>query len=183
MLDFYLSIIDTEEEKLKFENIYHKFRGLLYNVAIGFMKDHQLACEVLSKVWEIIATHIDEIDTSDMKRLENFILKVVKNASLNYLNDRHIRNAPYSLEDFEEAYVSESLEETIIGDEAYKRLLLAINSMPELYKDVLSLYYVDGYSPVLIAKALSRPYATIRTQIRRGTDILKTLLKENGFYD
>ena len=63
---------------------------VLYNVAIGFMKDHQLACEVLSKVWEIIATHIDEIDTSDMKRLENFILKVVKNASLNYLNDRHI---------------------------------------------------------------------------------------------
>ena len=183
MLDFYLSLIDTEEEKLKFEDLYYKFRNSSYNIAMGFMKDHQLACEVLSTVWENIATHIEEIDTTNNKRLENFVFKIIKNASLNYLNSKHVRNTPYSIDDFEETYVTESLEETIVGDDSYKKLLLAINSMPSLYKDVLSLHFVDGYSTVVIAKILSRPPSTIRTQIRRGTQQLRKFLKENNIYD
>lgn len=183
MLEYCLLLISTEEGRTKFENLYYKYRDSIYNIAMGLVKDHQLACEVLSKSLQIIAIHINELDTSNTKRLENYIYKVVKNTGLNYLKTKHVKNIVYDLNDFEDTFIEENLEDTIIGDETYKKIVVLIYSISETYRDVLSMHYIDGYSDNFIATALSRPRATVRTQIRRGTELLREKLREANLHE
>lgn len=41
MLVYYLQMLDTPEEKVKFEQIYLKYRGLMYQVADGILHNRQ----------------------------------------------------------------------------------------------------------------------------------------------
>ncbi len=40
---FYLSLLDTEEEKSKFEQLYYQYRKLMYLCAWEVLRDEQLA--------------------------------------------------------------------------------------------------------------------------------------------
>jgi len=57
-----------------------------------------------------------------------------------------------------------------------RKLLLAL---PAKYRDVLYLYYGEGYSTKEIAHLLRRPESTIRTQLARGRAMLKLDLEGN----
>lgn len=182
VLAFYLSLIDTDEERLEFEEIYYDYRDYMYNIAFSFVKDDQLAKEVLSKSFEAIALHINEIEKDNPTRLRNFLCKVVKNFSFNYLNSKHAKNTVYSLDDFPDTVVAYDILDTITGDETYKQIVASIYALPEIYKDVLSLYLIDGLDDKAISNLLSRPLATVRSQIQRGKKHLKDILKEVGIY-
>ena len=41
MLVYYLQMLDTPEEKIRFEQIYLKYRGLMYQVADGILHNRQ----------------------------------------------------------------------------------------------------------------------------------------------
>ena len=183
MLSFYLALIDTEEDCLKFEEIYNNYGGLMYNVAYGFVKDEHFAKEVLSKAFEAIAVHITEIEISDAGRLKNFLYKTVKNHSYNLLNDKHHKARVFCLDDFEGISSADDIEMTLEGDDTYKLIVKKIRELPEAYVDVLSLYYLDELSPRIIADVLDRPIATVRSQIHRGTKILQSILKEAEIYE
>ena len=43
MLTFYLSLIETEEDKSKFENIYETYRKVMFYTANQILKDEYLA--------------------------------------------------------------------------------------------------------------------------------------------
>lgn len=55
--------------------------------------------------------------------------------------------------------------------------LLALKSLPEHYRTVLYLYYYEGWSTKQIGKLLRKPDATIRSQLHRGRNLLKTELE------
>ena len=154
----------------------------MYSVAYSFIKDDQLAKEVLSKSFEAIALHINEIEKDNPTRLRNFLCKVVKNFSFNYLNSKHAKNTVYSLDDFPDTVVPYDILDTITGDETYKQIVASIYALPEIYKDVLSLYLIDELDDKAISNLLSRPLATVRSQIQRGKKLLKDILKEVGIY-
>lgn len=43
MLLFYLSLLDTEEEKTKFERLYYEYRAVMKYKALEILKDEYLA--------------------------------------------------------------------------------------------------------------------------------------------
>ena len=54
----------------------------------------------------------------------------------------------------------------------------AVKSLPEKSRDVLHLFYYEGYSSAEIAKILQRKEATVRSELNRARQQLKILLKE-----
>lgn len=178
MLLFYLSILNTKEEQSKFEKIYYDHIASIYNIAFGFLKDDQLAKEMLSRSLESIARNIDNICVEDQVRLKNYIYKVVKNHCYNYLNSKYSKTVFFSLDNFSDTIISEDFSDSILGDETYKQIVTSIYALPEIYRDVLSLHYVDELSDKVIADTLGRPIYTVRSQIQRGTKLLQNILKE-----
>ena len=56
-----------------------------------------------------------------------------------------------------------------------------INAIDEIYKEVVILKYVSGYSQEEIAKILDIPIGTVKSRIYRGLRDLRKLLKEDNY--
>lgn len=66
--------------------------------------------------------------------------------------------------------------------EDYKDVLEAVLALPQKYKDVVYLYYYEGYSAVEISEMLGKNVNTVYTLLARSRDKLKEKLGgyENG---
>ena len=54
----------------------------------------------------------------------------------------------------------------------------AVKALPEKYREVIHLFYHEGYQTAQIAKILGMKETTVRSNLSRGREKLKTVLKE-----
>lgn len=54
----------------------------------------------------------------------------------------------------------------------------AVKELPVQFREVVHLHYYEGYSTEEIAKILQRNPSTVRSDLRRGREKLKTILQE-----
>lgn len=54
----------------------------------------------------------------------------------------------------------------------------AVKELPDKYREVIHLHYYEGYQTAHIAKILKRNESTIRSDLRRGRERLREILKE-----
>ena len=63
-------------------------------------------------------------------------------------------------------------------DESLSFVWEAVKQLPPQYREVIHLHYYEGYSTEEMAQILSRNPSTIRSDLRRGREKLKSVLKE-----
>lgn len=95
-----------------------------------------------------------------------WLLRVAANLSKNKINYNKIRET----DELEETLVAEDREDLSFVWEAVKAL-------PEKYREVLHLYYQEGYPTKEISKILNRNESSIRSDLKRGREALKQVLK------
>mgnify|MGYP002620804608 FL=1 len=54
----------------------------------------------------------------------------------------------------------------------------AVKKLPEKYREAIHLYYEEGYSTREISRILNRRESTVRSDLKRGRERLKEILKE-----
>ena len=59
----------------------------------------------------------------------------------------------------------------------------AVNSLPVPYREIVHLYYYEGYSTMQIASILSKKEATVRSCLARGRARLKSILQKEYDFD
>lgn len=57
-------------------------------------------------------------------------------------------------------------------------VLEAVMALPDKYKDIVFLYYYEGYQTDEIARMLRRPHSTVRNQLRDARGKLKNILED-----
>lgn len=96
-----------------------------------------------------------------------WLLCVAGNLSKNRLEYNKIR----SYDELKEDLIAEEKEDLSFVWEAVKEL-------PVKYREAIHLYYYEGYTTAQIAGILKRKESTIRSDLRRGRERLKAILKE-----
>lgn len=96
-----------------------------------------------------------------------WLLRVAGNLSKN----RIAYNALRKTDELNEELVAEEREDLSFVWEAVK-------SLPEKYREVIHLYYHEGYSTKQIAAILQKNEATVRSDLHRGRAKLREVLKE-----
>ena len=96
-----------------------------------------------------------------------WLLKVAANLSKNRIEYNRIRQ-------------TDELEETLAADcrEDLSFVWEAVKALPDKYREVIHLFHYEGYSTAQIGKMLNRKEATVRSDLRRGRQKLKDILKE-----
>lgn len=108
-----------------------------------------------------------------MPELENashekaWLLKVAANLSKNRIDYNRVRQT----DELEESLVAEKREDLRFVWEA-------VRALPQKYREVIHLFYHEGYSTAQIAQILEARETTVRTNLRRGRLQLKEILKE-----
>lgn len=101
-----------------------------------------------------------------------WLMRVAANLSKNRLSYNQIRRADP---------LSEELSAQSCGDLSF--VWEAVKALPVNRREVIHLYYQEGYSTGEIAKILRRKESTIRSDLRRGREELKAVLKEVYDFD
>ena len=77
----------------------------------------------------------------------------------------------------------EELEATLPAQPAPEReVLQAVLSLPKKYRLPLYLYYYEGYSVEEVGRLIGRKASTVQTQLARGREKLRALLREEGYH-
>lgn len=63
-----------------------------------------------------------------------------------------------------------------IQEQDKREVAAAVFALPLKYRNVIYLYYYEGYSTAELAKMLGSKEATVRTRLKRGRELLKTQL-------
>ena len=63
-----------------------------------------------------------------------------------------------------------------------RELLEQVLSLPAKYRLPLYLYYYEGYSVEEVGRLIGRKASTVQTQLARGREKLRTLLREEGYH-
>ena len=166
----YLQMIESEEEKSKFVQIYEAYRTLAYHTAYLYLKNAEDAEDAVHHAFEKVARNIKKVDPPCPKT-KGFIVTIVENRAIDLLRARSRHPMAEFSEELFPAPVS------FHGDNLLEQCIL---QLPTLQRQVVWLKYVDGYSLREIAGMLhiSLPWAQKLDQ--RAKKKLEILYREAG---
>lgn len=81
---------------------------------------------------------------------------------------------------YKKSHASDELKETLVEEKRADLSFVweAVKSLPVKYREAIHLFYYEGYSIKEISNILKRKESTIRSDLRRGREKLKNILKE-----
>ena len=86
MLILYTSLIETQEQKSKFELLYEKYYRLMLYMAMQVLKDPMEAEDAVHTACIKIIKNLDKVDEVESPRTKRFLLTVIKHCLL-YTSD------------------------------------------------------------------------------------------------
>lgn len=103
----------------------------------------------------------------DAEKEKAWLLRVASNLCKNKLKYNKIR-------------VADELSDTLVREERQDLSFVwdAVKQLPPRYRAVIHLFYYEGYQTSQIAEVMNRKESTIRSDLHRGRESLKNILKE-----
>lgn len=176
MLAFYLSLIETQEDKRLFEQIYMDHRQNMFSYAKKLLGDEGYAEDIVHDVFlSIIKTGVDKIHEVDNENhLWNYLSTAVRNQCITFSKKHgiHIAQEP----EYNDLLGRDLNEDVPLQESSYQFLVEIIRNMNPTYADVLYYSLVHEMNSVQIAKLLKLEPATVRQRISRGKKLLKEKL-------
>ena len=172
MLIYYLQMLDTPEEKMRFEQIYLKYRGLMYRVADSILRNRQDAEDAVHNAFLRIIKHFKKFQTTPVEDLAPQVVVIARNEAISLLRKRK-GDAP--LEDWDGlAASSESVSD-------YHALVDSFTRLPQTYRAVMEMKLLLGCSDGEIAAKLGLSKTAVSTRISRGRQLLRDVVEREGF--
>lgn len=172
MLVYYLQMLDTPEQKIRFEQIYIKYRGMMYCIANKILQNDQDAEDAVHNAFLKMIKHFSKIQNTPLKDLAPLVTVIARNEAISVLRKRK-DEAP--LEDWEN-YVEAS--ETITD---YQGLVDSFSRLPQTYRSVLEMKLLLGYSDREISTQLGISKTAVSSRISRGRQLLRNIVEKEGF--
>lgn len=168
-------------DERSFEILVKRYLKPIYRFIYQYVSNSQnaedLTQEVFLKVWRFIKKF--DFD----RKFKTWIFTIAKNTTLDFLKKK--KDLPFSVFSNEkgQTIIDEKIfdsdfdfEKIIERRDLAQRLNLIIKKIPLIYREILFLYYFDGFNFREIAEILNQPLNTIKSRHRRAIIILKKLL-------
>lgn len=178
MINLFLTLLDTEEEKSKFETLYEKYRKLMHYVAKGILTDDQLAEDAVQEAFLRIAKNFHKVGEIHCPQTKNFVVIIVRNAALSLLKKEGADGSPENIDMLPDSAVS--LGDSTFERTEYNQLVEEILRLPEAYRYPLYLYGVYDCRMTEIAHLLGISTETAKKRVQRARRILKDNLERGG---
>ena len=174
MIAVYLAMIETDEDRDKFMKLYESYEKKLFAVALRILENNEKAEDAVQQAWLRIIQHWERVSCLEWDLAGGYAVTIVKNAAIDILRqEKRVEPLPVT---WDPPAREESQDE-------YQYLVSLIQTLPDTYRRILELKYVEEYSNREIAKRLKMNEATVATRARRGKMMLRERLDKEGFYE
>lgn len=183
MLMMYAAVIDDAEDMLRFERIYYGYRKQMHFVTNELLHDTHEAEDAVQNALLGIARNIKSLPACDEKLIRAYVLTAAKNAALNLLPKKQRRDSELDIDELDFADGDGVFEKVAMSDD-YKKLMKAIDKLPDMYRDVLLMHCVYGLKAHETAQLLGRKASTVRQQVTRGRKkLIEFCIQEGMVFD
>lgn len=168
----YNSVKDERKLILLYEKYYHV---LLY-VAVGYLKDHQLAEDMVQETFIKVSDRLSAVQEITSKMTKYFLITIVRNKCIDYI--RKMKRMPETaLEDWEVCmeFCDQPLEQ-VVRQETLQELNAMIDHLEDSYRIPLRLRYMEGLSNQEIAEKTHMSANLVAVRINRAKKMLREML-------
>lgn len=160
----YLSMIDSDSDKSKFEIIYTNYRNLMLyhaNKILGNTNDTE---DIVHEAFLKIVKIIDRIDDPQCAKTKSLVITIVERTAID-LYRRRQKDEIYS---FNEEYINVPAPEIIDSIHNKTDLAIAMAALPTKYRELLLLRYDNGFTEAEVAQLLSMSRENVHKTIQRA---------------
>lgn len=167
----YLQMIDTPEERSKFEQLYIHYRGLMYYVSFKILNNEQDAEDAVHQAFFKVAENIKKVEEAISPKTKCYLVTIVENTSLNIKS----YNARHQMVPYDDSMVGIHVEYN-----GSNQLASCLGKLNPRYREILTLKYHLGFDYKEIAKMMGISYANARKIEQRARDALMSSCKKEG---
>ena len=166
--------LETPTEAKKLEEIYRLYHGVMLYVAVGILRNEHLAEDAVQEAVLRIAANLHKISQVNSKQTRVYVSVIARNVALTILNDMHRQVFTDNIDAV--AYLESSSQDSILNQMDYNEVLSVMGQLPEQFRDILDLYYIQGYKVNEISQRTGLNREVVKKRIQRGKKKLLELL-------
>lgn len=167
-----------------FDSLFRKYHRRLLLYSLKYVERESDALDIVQNIF--VAIWENEKYNQKEGLVKAYLFSAVKNGCLNYLKHQKIVKKfenETSIQLLEmEAVHYQSGERSLIEQENLKQINDAIDSLSDIYKEVIFLSRFEGLKNHEIAEKLNIPVRTVETRIFRALSTLKEKMLQKSFF-
>lgn len=163
-----------------FTNIFKKYFPSFCVYTLSFVKDEEVAKDIVSDVFALLWSKKEELDF-DSELIIAYIKTSVRNRSLNYLVNLKTKNRYEESIATKSGWESNTIEDIYTTSELYEILQKSLNKLPDNYKSIFIKRYLEGKKNIEIAADLNLSTKSIERYNKKILDFLRKELKDYEF--
>lgn len=160
-----INSISKVEINRQAERMLQDYGNAVLRLAYSYLHNMADAEEVLQDALVQFLKAAPKLDTKEHEKA--WLLHVAANLAKNRIKYNAVRQANALMEEL----AAEQREDLSFVWEA-------VRALPDKYREIVHLFYHEGYQTAQIAKILDMKESTVRSNLARGREKLKTVLKE-----
>ena len=168
----YLAMIESPDDRHKFEVIYNTYKQLMYYIASNILGDIKDSEDVVHEAFLKIIDIFEKIDNPTSPQTRSLIVTITENKAI----DLYRKRKKINIVPFEEEYLGVPEQSKIDQIANQEVIAIPILSLPGRYREVLLLKYAQGYSMDEIAVILSMTRENVKKTIQRARKKLEEIL-------
>jgi len=168
----YLMMLGTDGDRERFLRLHGAYEKKLYAVALRLLGDASRAEDAVQQTWLRVIEHWERVSALPWEETEGYVVTIAKNAALDLVRAR--RRTAALPEDWD-------MPAPEPGETEYRRLVALVRTMPEGYRRVLELKFVEERTNREIARMLGMNESTVSTRVKRGRAMLVEAMEREGY--
>lgn len=164
-----------------FESLYKLYKPAVLSTISTYYQDEDRVSDILSIVFTKAFKKLNKFIVNDS--FKSWIKTIANNTCIDYKRKDKQERILQSVDDEENSYqfISEqpNVEESTIQVETLKHLKRCISKLPKRQGKALSMFYFEGKLYREIAKELAIPEGTIKSDISRAREKLKSIINNS----
>lgn len=178
---FFLTLLDTEEEKKKFIELYDTYKDLLYWIAFSKVNNIEDAEDCVQETFFYVAKNFNKIGEIKFKRTKCYLSTIVTGFAIDIFNKSN--KISFISSDNEKTNHFNDLSELSFLDDYNSVEILSVfdEVLDEESKILLYLKYIYGYKSCEIAEIYNVKDSYIRKKIQYAKEKIKKSLEKKGF--
>ena len=160
-----------EINKITAEEVIDRYADMVYRLALLQVKNRPDADDIFQEVFVRLVKNIHKLQ--DWEHVKAWLIRVTTNCSRKHFNQYWNKNVSF-LDETEEIVSEETGYEMV---EEGNFIWQAVRRLPEKYRVVVHLFYFEELSVAQIASATKQKETTVKSQLFRAREMLKTSLE------
>ena len=171
----YLQMIETEEDRVKFKELYERYRGWMFHAANQILRNQDDAEDAVHEAFVTIIKNLEKIGEIDCPKTRSFIVIIVESKAIDIYRKRKRRKETVSYDELVD--VIAGTEVSLPGDNGLADALVKLNPR---YREVILLRHDNGYTTKEIAKIYGMTPSAVEKLLWRAKNALQRQLIDDG---